>query len=561
MIKNGLLVASLAVLAGALTGAAGCGIDVTGAQVSSTDAGTTDASDAEAGATSPTNEHPITVTVAGLVGSGLVLTNNGGDDLAVTAAAGGSVKATFSKKVPSGETFDVAVKTQPAGPPQRCVVRGGAGTVVAGEVTTVTVNCTNLHTVGGSVSGLKGSGLVLQNNAGDDTNVNVDGTFAFPTLMVTGQDYAVTVKTNPETPWQTCVVGNGTGKVASDDVTSVTVTCATHEHTVGGSISGLTGSGLVLQLNGAATVAPASGDTSFVFGAIDSGTNYTVSVLDQPTGPSQTCSLTDASGVVGGADITNVKVACETNTFKTRVAVTGLSGTGLVVQNNGGDDLVIDASGTHEFATSVTSGASYLVKIKTLPTPAGEDCQVTSGSGTVTDAAVTAVVRCTSRYRVFVTSTTYDGNLGGLAGADAKCQERADAEGLSGNFRAWLSAATGSPSTRFTRSTEAPYVLVDGTVIADNYAALTSGSLSHPINQTETGGAPPIEPIFNRAVVWSGTNESGDLQWAEHTCADWTSSDSLGQAVLGNPVVATNWSFSWGGSSCDRMRPLYCFEQ
>ena len=31
---------------------------------------------------------------------------------------------------------------------------------------------------------------------------------------------------------------------------------------------------------------------------------------------------------------------------------------------------------------------------------------------------------------VFVTSTTYDGNLGGLAGADQKCQDCAEAAGL-----------------------------------------------------------------------------------------------------------------------------------
>jgi len=650
MIKNGALVASLAALAGALAGAAGCGIAVTGTDGAATDAGATDAratdaratdgSDAGAKATftiggsvtgleggglvlenngdtvalsksstsfvfpqkvaegatfdvkakaqptgpaqtcvvtggsgtasadvtdvkitCSTNEYPVTVTVAGLAGSGLVLTNNGADDLAVTPAAGGSVTATFSKKVPSGKAFDVAVKTQPEGPPQRCVVSGGAGTVVAGEVTTVTVNCTDLHTIGGTVSGLTGTGLVLQNNAGDDIAVNVDGTFAFPTLLLPSEDYAVTVKSNPETPWQTCVVGNGSGKVAAADISSVTVTCTTDKHTVGGTISGLTGNGLALQLNGAETVTPASGATSFVFGAIDSGTNYTVSVLGSPTGPSQSCTVTDASGVIGGAGITSVKVACEINKYKTRVEVTGLSGTGLVLQNNGGDDLAVVTSGTYDFASSVNSGGPYLVTIKTLPTPAGEDCQVSSGTGTITDADVRVVVRCASRYRVFVTSTTYDGNLGGLAGADAKCQARADAAALTGTFRAWLSDATGSPSTRFTRSAVAPYVLVDGTVIAGNYTALTSGSLEHPIDQTETSGAPPIEPIFGHAAVWSGTSDSGTLQWNDHTCSNWTSSDGAGKAILGNPIASTYWSFAWGDSPCNRMQPLYCFEQ
>lgn len=652
MIKNGALVASLALVAGALAGAAGCGIDVTGVEpvddagapdtgARDTGAPDTGAPDTDAGPaamftvggsvtglegdglvlenngdtvaiskssasfvfpkkvakgatfdvkakTQPsgpaqtcvvtggsgtasadvsnvkvactTNEYPVTVTVAGLAGSGLVLTNNGGDDLAVTAAAGTSVTATFSKKVASGKPFDVAVKTQPDGPPQKCVVSGGAGTVVAGEVTTVTVNCSTLYTVGGTVTGLTGSGLVLQNNAGDDIPVNANGTFAFPTLATTGTDYAVTVKTNPKTPWQSCVVGSGTGKVATADVSSVTVTCTTDEHTVGGSLAGLTGSGLVLQLNGAQTVTPASGDPSFVFGAIDSGTNYTVSVLTQPTSPSQTCSVTDGSGVVGGADITSVKVACETNKYKVRVQVTGLSGTGLVLQNNGGNDLVVDASGAHEFSTTVNSGAPYLVTIKTLPMPSDEACQVSSGSGTVVAADVDVLVTCVRRYRVFVTSTTYDGNLGGLEGADAKCQVQADAAGLSGTFKAWLSDGTGSPSTRFTRSAT-PYVLVDGTVIADDYAALTSSPLQHPIDKTETGGAPPVEVVFGRSVVWTGTREDGNLHWQEHTCSDWTSSASDGKAILGNPLASTTWSFAWGGSPCDRLQPLYCFEQ
>jgi hypothetical protein len=64
--------------------------------------------------------------------------------------------------------------------------------------------------------------------------------------------------------------------------------------------------------------------------------------------------------------------------------------------------------------------------------------------------------------RVFVTSTVYTGNLGGSAGADDKCQERADAAGLGGTFKAWLSA-TGTGNSAFDRLSHAsvPYVRVD----------------------------------------------------------------------------------------------------
>ena len=45
-------------------------------------------------------------------------------------------------------------------------------------------------------------------------------------------------------------------------------------------------------------------------------------------------------------------------------------------------------------------------------------------------------------YKVFNSSTSYNGNLGGLTGADAKCQSRAAAAGLTGTYKAWLSSTT-----------------------------------------------------------------------------------------------------------------------
>src|ERR1035438_9696133 len=49
-------------------------------------------------------------------------------------------------------------------------------------------------TVGGSVSGLTGSGLVLQLNGANDLPVSVGDKFNFPTVLAKGSAYAVTVK-------------------------------------------------------------------------------------------------------------------------------------------------------------------------------------------------------------------------------------------------------------------------------------------------------------------------------------------------------------------------------
>jgi hypothetical protein len=80
-------------------------------------------------------------------------------------------------------------------------------------------------TIGGNVTGLVGSGLVLQNNGTDDKPIDGDGEFTFDTPLAAGSAYDVTVKTQPSNPAQTCVVENGSGTVPTEAVTDVSVSC------------------------------------------------------------------------------------------------------------------------------------------------------------------------------------------------------------------------------------------------------------------------------------------------------------------------------------------------
>lgn len=82
-----------------------------------------------------------------------------------------------------------------------------------------------LHTVGGTVTGLAGSGLVLQNNAGDNLPVSANGGFSFGITLNSGETYDVTVLTPPTSPLQACTVSNGSGTVADGDVTNVEIAC------------------------------------------------------------------------------------------------------------------------------------------------------------------------------------------------------------------------------------------------------------------------------------------------------------------------------------------------
>jgi N-acetylneuraminic acid mutarotase len=163
----------------------------------------------------------------------LVLQNNGGDNL--TVSANGSF--TFKTAIASGGSYKVTVLTQPATPAQTCAVTGGTGTASA-NVTSVQVTCTTTtFTIGGTVINLVGTGggLVLQDNGGDNLLVNANGAFTFATPLDSDTTYVVTVHTQPSTPAQTCTVSNGTG-AATANISTVKVDCGHNQWTwIGGS--------------------------------------------------------------------------------------------------------------------------------------------------------------------------------------------------------------------------------------------------------------------------------------------------------------------------------------
>src|SRR5262245_49830264 len=102
-------------------------------------------------------------------------------------------------------------------------------------------------TVSGTVAGLDGDGMVLQLNGANDLTVANNGTFTFTAQLADTTAYSVTVLTQPSGPSQTCTIGNGNGTIAAANVTNVAVTCATGAFALRGTVSGLAGTGLVLQ--------------------------------------------------------------------------------------------------------------------------------------------------------------------------------------------------------------------------------------------------------------------------------------------------------------------------
>lgn len=161
--------------------------------------------------------------------------------------------------------------------------------------------------------------------------------------------------------------------------------------------------------------------------------------------------------------------------------------------------------------------------------------------------------------RVFFASTGHTGDFDGLTGADAFCQNLATAAGLFGTYMAWLSDTTDSPSTRFTRAT-VPYTLVNGTIVAANWTALTSGTLAHAIDRTESGES------VGGIQAWTHTRAdgtAGGVNPAGH-CVNWTSSNG-DPSPAGNTGIATATDASWtrfSNHTCsDDFRRIYCFQQ
>src|SRR5690242_16394722 len=76
-------------------------------------------------------------------------------------------------------------------------------------------NPTPAHTVGGVVSGLAGSGLMLVDNGSDTLTVSANGPVTFARALAEGERYSVTIPVQPIGPEQTCVVNGGSGTVTT----------------------------------------------------------------------------------------------------------------------------------------------------------------------------------------------------------------------------------------------------------------------------------------------------------------------------------------------------------
>ncbi len=157
---------------------------------------------------------------------------------------------------------------------------------------------------------------------------------------------------------------------------------------------------------------------------------------------------------------------------------------------------------------------------------------------------------------VFVSSVPYSGNLGGLTGADAKCNTLAQDAGLFGTFKAWLSDASESPSTRFNTSDDFVYQKPDGTIIANSWSDLIDG-IDSKIDLDEYSA---IKDVF----VWTNSDFDGTnfTSGSNHHCEGWEYDNTYTGAMgMTNPTQIMFWSNTLTSRLCSESHHIYCFQQ
>lgn len=265
--------------------------------------------------------YSITANITGTPPSGLVLANNGGTGISV---ASGASSQSIATGVTAGTAYNVTVQSSPTG--WTCTPSSNTGTVGSSNVS-VTISCTaNTFAVGGTITGLNGSTTITLVNGSANLTGRHNGTFSFGNLAY-GSSLNVSVQAQPT--GQVCTVTNGGSASATVTaaVSNIQIACVNNanNYTVGGSITGLTGAGLVLQVKDIPGTAlapdraldPADAELpGFTFSnPLPGDSEYEVTVKTQPAG--QTCIVANGAGRLATAPTTpaagkqtNVVVFC-----------------------------------------------------------------------------------------------------------------------------------------------------------------------------------------------------------------------------------------------------------
>jgi hypothetical protein len=152
--------------------------------------------------------------------------------------------------------------------------------------------------------------------------------------------------------------------------------------------------------------------------------------------------------------------------------------------------------------------------------------------------------------RIFVTSVGFTANLGGLAGADQKCAQRAAQAYLEGVFVAWLSDSTHNAIDRI--DADGPWYSVDRSTLL--FTGKTTGT--NPLTGTPASGITKDEfgnmLQSGEPIYWTGTGVGGvGDAGGDNFCADWSSASTSATVLVGNGGSTDTFWTAGGVSDCN----------
>ena len=243
--------------------------------------------------------------------------------------------------------------------------------------------------------------------------------------------------------------------------------------------------------------------------------------------------------------------------------------------------------GDHEqdqSAVTADSGSPRADSSSAIPDPEPKDAGGSAGTAAGTDAGGDG--GSATEMTFFVTSEgSMNGNLGGLAGADARCERLAQAAGAGDKtWRAYLSAERTSasddaPVHARDRIGDGPWHNAKGMQLAADLTALhalASGNAELFLDEKgqKVNGQWAGSPTPSEHDILTGSTAAG-MVMAGKTCGDWTSdsamlaaqvghSDGLGPMMNPNPPY-NSWNSSHENGGCNDTAPrggaghVYCF--
>ena len=349
------------------------------------------------------NTYPLGGLVQGLIANANVLLIDGNDQISVMDGA-----YVFPTAIAYAQNYNI---TAVAPPGQSCAfvpLGSGSGIMPAMAVTDANVVCTpNSYLLGGRIVGLSAAQVMLDNGPYSDVITAGNGNFVFDQSVVYSSDYNITIASEPAD--YNCTLDNASGTMGPSDNFNVLVTCSSLTgFSLGGTVTGLIG-GNVTVTNVDNSDSLGAGNGSFLFAQkVPAGSAY-AAVVVQP--PGQQCTVTNGNGIMPASNVTNIDIACATNSYTLSGSISGLL-SGTTVPLNNGNDNITPGNGNFTFPTGVAYNSNINVM---LTQPTGQTCAFGTNSNTgVMPANNDANVRVTCSTNTY----TLGGSVAGLIGGN-----------------------------------------------------------------------------------------------------------------------------------------------